>query len=153
DPAQVAVVSPLPWEANVQGVRAATRQELDYPIDVGPAKIVPYAIGEVAFWGEDLNGQSLSRSYAQAGVKASVPIWKVDPNIQSELFNLNGLAHKITLEGEFLHANASQNLTQLPLYDPLDDNATEFTRRQMAVRTFGQPVGTFVPLRFDERTF
>ena len=41
----------------------------------------------------------------------------------------------------------------LPLYDRLDDNSTEFTRRQMAVRTFNQPVGTFVPLRFDERFY
>jgi lipopolysaccharide export system protein LptA len=153
DPAQVAVISPLPWEANVQGVRAATRHELDMPIDAGPFKIVPYLLGEAAYWGEDLNGNPLTRTFGQAGVKASLPIWKTDPNIQSELFNLNGLAHKVTFETEFLVAGASQDMTQLPLYDRLDDNATEFTRRQMAVRTFNQPVGTFVPTRFDERFY
>ncbi|HEY2412106.1 MAG TPA: hypothetical protein VGI40_07680 [Pirellulaceae bacterium] len=153
DPAQTAVISQLPWEANVQGVRAASRQELDMPIDAGPVKIVPYLLGEVAYWGEDLSGNPLTRTFGQAGVKASLPIWKTDPTIKSELFNLNGLAHKLTFETEFLVAGASQDLTQLPLYDRLDDNSTEFTRRQMAVRTFNQPVGTFVPLRFDERIY
>jgi hypothetical protein len=86
-------------------------------------------------------------------VKTALPIWRADPTVQSELFNLNGLAHKITFEGEFLVAGSNQDLSELPLYDRLDDNATEFTRRQMAVRTFGQPVGTFVPTRFDERFF
>jgi hypothetical protein len=153
DPAQVAVISPLPWEAQTEGVRAATRHELDLPLDVGPVKVIPYVLGEAAYWGEDLSGQSLTRGYFQTGVKTALPIWKADPNVQSELFNLNGLAHKVTLEGEILYADASEDLDQLPLYDRLDDNATEFTRRQMAVRTFGQSVGTFVPTRFDERYF
>jgi hypothetical protein len=153
DPAQVAVVSPLPWEEDVQGIRAATRHEIDLPLDVGPAKVVPYVLGEAAYWGEDLSGQDLTRGYAQAGVKASIPVWRADPLVTSELFNLTGLAHKITYEAEFLYAEASQDLADLPLYDALDDNASEFTRRQMAVRTFGQAQGTFVPLSFDERFF
>ena len=153
DPAQIAVISPLPWEANVEGARAATRHEIDLPLDAGPFRIVPYLLGEAAYWGEDLAGDQLTRTYGQAGVKASLPIWRADPTVQSELFNLNGLAHKVTLGSEFLVASASDDLEDLPLYDRLDDNATEFTRRQMAVRTFDQPVGTFVPLQFDERFF
>lgn len=153
DPAQVAVISPLPWEAGVEGVRAATRHELDLPIDAGPFKFVPYVLGEAAYWGEDLSGSELTRGYFQTGVRGSLPIWRADPSVSSELFNLNGLAHKMTLLGEFLYADASEDLDQLPLFDRLDDNSTEFTRRQMAVRTFGQPVGTFVPTRFDERFY
>jgi lipopolysaccharide export system protein LptA len=153
DPAQTAVISRLPWEAQVQGLRAATRQEIDMPIDAGPFKVVPYLLGEAAYWGEDLTGNPLTRTFGQAGIKASLPVYRTDPTIKSELFNLDGLAHKITFEGEFFTAGVSQPLSQLPLYDRLDDNSTEFTRRQMAVRTFNQPVGTFVPLRFDERIY
>jgi hypothetical protein len=153
DPAQVAVISPLPWEAQVEGARAATRHELDLPLEAGPLKVVPYVLGEAAYWGEDLTGNPLTRGYFQSGVKASLPIWRADPGAQSELFNLNGLAHKVTFEADAFFADASADLSQLPLYDRLDDNATEFTRRQMAVRTFGQPAGTFVPTRFDERFF
>src|SRR4029453_8642059 len=140
-PAQVAVISRLPWEAQVQGARAATRHEIDLPLDAGPFKIVTYVLGEAAYCGEYLAGNPLTRTYGQAGVKTSLPVWKADPTIQSELFNLNGLAHKVPSEGEFLVAGSNQDLSQLPLYDRLDDNATEFTRRQMAVRTFGQPGG------------
>jgi hypothetical protein len=153
DPAQAAVISRLPWEANVQGARAATRHELDLPVDAGPVKVVPYVLGEAAYWGEDLTGNPLGRTFFQSGVRASLPIWRADPNVQSELFNLNGLAHKITFEVDAFYANASANLSQLPLYDQLDDNATEFSRRQLATRVFNQPQGTFVPLRFDERYY
>jgi len=153
DPAQAAVISPLPWEANVQGARAATRHELDLPVDAGPVKVVPYVLGEAAYWGDDLTGNPLSRTFFQSGVRASLPIWRADPNVQSELFNLNGLAHKVTFEVDAFYANASANLSQLPLYDQLDDNATEFSRRQLATRIFNQPQGTFVPLKFDERYY
>ena len=153
DPAQLAVFSFLPWEADVTGMRAATRHELDLPLNVGPSKVVPYLLGEAAYWGQDLTGDELTRTYLQGGVKASLPVWKADPQISSELFNLNGMAHKITYEVEAFYAAADANLNQLPLYDALDDNATEWFRRQEAVRTFGQPAGTFVPIQYDERYF
>jgi len=153
DPAQVAVISPNPWAADVEGLRAVTRQEIDLPLELGPTKVVPYVLGEAGFWGEDLSGDSFSRFYFQTGVKASLPFWRADPTVQSELLNVNGLAHKVVLEAEAFVAESDQNLSRMPLYDQIDDNATEFTRRQMAVRTFGQAVGTFVPQRFDERYF
>jgi hypothetical protein len=153
DPQETAVWSPLAWEADRQGLRAATRHELDLPLQAGPAKVVPYVIGELAYWGEDLPGDALSRTYYQAGVRASLPMWAANPQICSELLNLNGLAHKVTYEVDAFHARANQDLGLLPLYDQLDDDSIEAFRRRMAVNTFGQPVGTFVPARFDERQY
>ena len=41
----------LPWEqAGAQGGRFATRQEIDWPFQLGPVKVVPYALGEAAHW-------------------------------------------------------------------------------------------------------
>ena len=41
----------LPWEVgDRQGGRFATRQELDWPFQLGPVKVVPYALGEAAHW-------------------------------------------------------------------------------------------------------
>jgi hypothetical protein len=151
DPAQTAVISSLPWEANVEGLRAVTRQEIDLPLELGPTKVVPYVLGEAGFWGEELSGDSLTRFFGQAGVKASMPMWRADSTIRNELLNLNGLAHKVVLEAEAFYSEATEDLSNMPLYEQLDDNATEFTRRQMAVRTFDQATGTFVPQRFDER--
>ncbi|MFM9115390.1 MAG: hypothetical protein ACKOU6_04420, partial [Planctomycetota bacterium] len=85
----------LGGEADREGLHTATRQEFDLPIDAGPVKFVPYVLGEAAYWGEDITGEPLTRLYGQAGVRMNLPLWRADPNIQSELFNLNGLAHKI----------------------------------------------------------
>jgi hypothetical protein len=153
NPEELAAYSPLAWENDVEGVVAATRHELDLPLEFGPTKIVPYLLGEAAYWGQDVNGDDVTRLYGQAGVKASLPMWRADPTISNELLNLNGLAHKVVFEAEAFWAEADQNLDRFALYDPLDDDSQEAFRRRMAVNTFGQPVGTFVPLRFDERYF
>jgi hypothetical protein len=153
NPQEIADYSPLPWEGNFEGLKAATRHEIDLPLELGPTKIVPYVLGEAAYWGQDLNGDDITRLYGQAGVKASLPMWRSDPRIRSELFNLNGLAHKVVFEAEAFFAESNQDLLDLPLYDQLDDDATEAFRRRIAVTTFGQPAGTFVPIQYDERLF
>ena len=129
------VIPGLPWEpavtpATLEGERLVTRQELDLPFSVGGVKIVPYALGELAQWGEDFTGDRLQRAYFQAGARASVPFWAVYPNVQDTLFNLNGLAHKVVFDVEASYADANQNFTDIPLYDPLDDiSIIEMDRR------------------------
>jgi hypothetical protein len=146
----------LPWEVDpvgnplsLSGERVATRQEIDLPIQLGPVKLVPYALGEAAHWGEDRSGNDLDRLYGQTGVRASLPIWKVNRDVQSDLWNLNGLAHKVVFDVDFSWSDASQDLGDLPLYDPLDDDSIEAFRRRFTTTTFGGAV----PLRFDERYY
>lgn len=126
------VIPGLPWEATgtLEGERLVTRQELDLPMSVGGVKVVPYALGELAQWGEDFTGDQLQRAYFQAGVRASVPFWAVYPNVRDTLFNLNGLAHKVVFDVEASYADANRDFTELPLYDPLDDiSIIEMDRR------------------------
>ncbi len=151
NPSELAMWDPLAWEVNVQGVRAGTRQELDFPIQAGPAKIVPYVLGDVTYWQQALDGNDLLRGYGQLGMKASLPFWRVDPTIQSTLWNVNGLAHKVTFDVDAFFAQSSQDLDELALYDQIDDDAQEDFRRRFAFNTFGIIPGENVPLRFDER--
>ncbi|MEZ6098951.1 MAG: organic solvent tolerance protein OstA [Pirellulaceae bacterium] len=155
DATDLATFNPLPWEADREGIRAVTRQELDVPFELGALKVVPYLLGELAHWGDDLNGNDLSRAYGQAGVRASLPMWSVDRSIQNTLLNLNGLAHKVVFDVDFFWADASQNFDQLPLYDPLDDDSIEAFRRRIADSTFGGALNVAdpIPLRFDERYY
>jgi len=161
-PPAAAVESPqayLPWETDAtgtpfddrSGVRGATRHEVDLPLPLGPFKVAPYALGELAYWDQDRDGNSVRRAYGQAGVRASVPIWKANPQVQNMLFNLNGLAHKVVLDADFFWADANRDLDRLPLYDPLDDDATEHFRR----RFLADPLvfGGALPARFDERFY
>ncbi len=122
----------LPWEvgAGQEGERLVTRQEIDLPFAVGAVKVVPFALGELAHWGEAIDGSDLQRAYVNTGVRASVPFWAVFPDFRDPLFNLHGLAHKVVFDAEFTYADANRNIAELPLFDPLDDmSITEFRRR------------------------
>ena len=153
----------LPWEVNdVQGSRLASRQELDYPFQLGPVKVVPYALGEAAHWGEDINGNPLDRLFWQAGLRADMPMWSVNPAINSDLFNVHGIAHKVDFQFEFAYAQANQNLEQLPLYDPLNDDSVEAFQRRYLTTTFNIPSMSPTPIdglpwpgtaKFDERLY
>ena len=79
-------VSHLPWEPqNFSGGRFVSRNEIDLPVELGPVKIVPYLLGELGYWGEDINGQPLTRAYYQAGIRATLPMWAVDSEAESAL--------------------------------------------------------------------
>ena len=74
------------------------------------------------------------------------------------MWNVHGLAHKVDFEAEYLHAQSNASVTELPLYDPLDDQNIEDFRRRFVVNTFGLPVvappGTQgPPAQFDERLY
>lgn len=154
NPVDLAKFQLLPWETRDSGgPKAFSRQEIDLPLEAGPVKVVPYLLGEAAYWGEDLTGDSLTRFYGQGGVKASLPMWAADSTIQSELLNLNGLAHKVVWEAEYFYAQSSQNLDQLPGYDPLDDDSTEWFRRRSLFNTFNGTFGDQIPQQFDARYF
>lgn len=148
----------LPWEVNsAQGQRLVTRQEIDLPLQLGAVKVVPYALGEVSNWGQDIAGNQLTRLYGQAGVRASVPFWRADPTVESSLWNVHGLAHKIEFEIEAQASDANEPLDALPLYEPVDDWSIEAFRRRLAVNTFHVTPGPDdvgnIPKQFQDRYY
>lgn len=149
----------LPWElGNREGERFATRQEIDWPFQLGPVKVVPYAMGEIAHWGQDLSGQPLDRLWGQVGSRASIPLWSVDPTVNSDMLNLHGLAHKIVFDMEFSYSDANRDISQLEIYDPLNDDSVEAYMRQFVTTTFGwpstiPPTVSSIPQRFDPRYY
>lgn len=149
DPAEAALYSPTPGEVNAKGVIASTRQELALPMQVGPVKIVPNISGEAAHYGEGVDGNSVTRLLGQAGLRTSLSAWSVDPTVQSSLLNVRGLAHKVEWTAEYFYADSDTNLDELPLYDPLDDNA----QQQFRSRFITQQFGGVLPDRFDPRTY
>jgi hypothetical protein len=155
DPTDAAVWGPLPWEAPAastrDGGRYATRHELDLPFALGVVKFDPYVVGELAHWDEALNFNDANRAYGAGGIRASLPFWAVDPFVESTLFNVHGLAHKVVLETDVSYAQSTFDLADLALYDQIDDNNIEEYRRKFAFYDFGGPPP--VPLPFDERFY
>jgi len=133
----------LPYENNVIGERLVTRQEIDLPFQAGPVKLVPYALGELGHWGQDVGDpftgaapSSIDRAYGQVGIRSSLPMWTSDNSVESRLWNLHGLAHKVIFEAEFSYADATKDVNQFPLYDQLDDDTINQYRRNIAFLIF-----------------
>lgn len=139
----------LPWEVTSSGERLVTAQEIDMPLTLGPAKVTPYVMGQAGHWGEVIGGNDMQRLYGQGGVRAALPFWSVNPDIQSELLNVNGLAHKVVFDVDASFAQANRDLSLFPLYDNIDDDTQEQFRRRFAFNTFGG----IVPPQFDERSY
>ena len=136
----------LPWEMDSagnrisgRGERLLTRHELDWPIDMAPFKVVPYGLGELGAWGEDINGDSVQRAMGQVGVRASIPFWYADPSIRNAIFNINGLAHKVIFDMQASVTRSNQSLDRFPLYEELDDDSIEDFRRRLFFSPFGGP--------------
>jgi lipopolysaccharide export system protein LptA len=145
----------LPWEYQSSGERLISRHEIDWPFQAGPVKVVPYALGEAGHWGEDLQGNSLDRLYGQAGLRASMPVWRTSPEVESNLWNVHGIAHKIVFDAEVSFADANRDLSQLPLYDAVDDDSVEAYRHRYSYLYYRTPGNTHatIPARYDERYF
>ncbi|WP_146429031.1 LPS-assembly protein LptD [Blastopirellula retiformator] len=153
DPVDLAKFSLFPYETNSEGIRAFTTQSLEMPLDIGPTKVTPYALGQVGYWHEDVNDNDVMRGYGQLGVRGSLMMWTANRAVQSQLWNLNGLAHKVTLYGDAFYADSSQDIERFPLYDNLDDDAQEQFARRFKVNTFGLPTNVPLPATVDERFY
>ncbi|MDO4550862.1 MAG: LPS assembly protein LptD [Planctomycetia bacterium] len=156
DPADRALFHLLEWETNQagdpesrKGYRASTRHEISYPFQAGAVKIVPYALGELAAWGEDLNGESAERAYGQVGIRASLPMWR-HFDFHSELLNVHGVRHKVEFRVEASWSKASMSAYDLPLYDLIDDRAILDFRHHMQSAIFG---GMRIPPKYDSRSY
>jgi len=127
----------LPYVANVGGVVTMSRHELSMPFNIGPFILSPYVLGEAAYWDEDLTGQDLDRLVGTAGVRGSLSMWKIFPHVRSTIFNLTGLAHKMTFDFDYSFTDSSENVARIAQYNDLDDNAQERFRQRFPVNTFG----------------
>ena len=156
----------LPWEVNgannpyiantvnETGIAFSTRHEIDLPIQAGAFKIVPYVLGDFSFWGQDQTGDATDRLYGQGGVRLNLPIWKVNPRVSSRTWYLNGLAHKIDLNAEYMYAQANRNMEDLVLTDPLDNwSIDDFRRRSLVTNPYFNTFGNQMPQKFDPRYY
>ncbi|TWU35099.1 LPS-assembly protein LptD [Novipirellula artificiosorum] len=149
NPAEAATMTTLPGEMDTEGMIARTRQELAMPIQAGPVKVVPYVSGEAARYGQAADGNPLTRILGQGGIRATLPMVRVDPSIQSSLLNIRGLAHKMEWTADYFYADSNTDLDELPLYDPLNDHSQQQFMRRFTVSDYAG----ILPATLDPRIF
>ncbi len=143
------IFASLPYYGNVNGEVIMTRSEVTLPFTAGPFVVAPFVMGEIAHWGEDLTGDSLDRFVGSGGVRGSLTMSQIFPYVQSQIFNLNGLAHRMVFDMEYSYTDSSENITNVAQYNALDDNAQERFQQRLPGHTFGGPI----PTQFNARRY
>ncbi len=122
-----------PTDVDINTGRFHLWQEVSLPFTLGPVTLLPYAKADVAYYTEDINANNVGRLWGGGGLRANVPFSKLYPDICSDLFNVDGIYHKIQLSGNYFNAGATTGYKNLPQLDRLNDDATDFTLRNMHV--------------------
>lgn len=106
-------------------------QELSLPVMLGPVKVAPYGVLDLTYYTQDIEGNDRGRVYGAGGVRSSMPLSRLYPDVQSELLNVNGVYHKIVLSSNFYAARSDTPHTLLPQLDRLNDDATDQALRDI----------------------
>jgi hypothetical protein len=139
---------PLP-QVSVTDVPTATfrgswMQEMQAPIPLGPIQLLPYGRTELTSYSNDVFGNSIGRPWGAAGLRASIPFTRIYPTVQSELWNVNGINHKIVASANYVYSYTNVPYTLLPQLDRLNDDATNQALRDIRPYQFlFNPNGVF----------
>lgn len=139
-PAQAVPFSVQPTDQRIDTGRFDVLQELSAPFDLGPVRLAPYGVLDLAYYTEDLTGNDRGRVYGGGGVRGNLPFSRLYESAASELFNVRGLYHKASLGANYYYAQSNTPYTLLPQLDRLNDDTTDLTYNSI------RPVQTsFVP--------
>lgn len=111
-------------------------QELSIPFGLGPFQLAPYGTLDLAYYTRDLTGDDRGRAYGGGGVRGSLPFSRLYDEAASELFNVRGLYHKVTLGANYYYARSDTPFTQLPQLDRLNDDTLDYTYRYTRPQQF-----------------
>lgn len=112
-------------------------QELEMPLNLGPLRVTPYGRLDLAYHTDSLTDEALGRVAGGGGARASLPFTRFDMDAYSPLLNVNGLAHKVTLEADYRYMVSNQDFRKYPSLDRLDDDATDQARRDLRLYRLG----------------
>lgn len=119
----------LPTDQNTNTVRLNWNHELSAPFDLGPVKFAPYGVLDGTYYSKDLTGSDAGRLYGGGGLRGNLPMSRLYEGVASELFNVHGLYHKMTLSANYFYGQSNIPYSQLPLLDRMDDDNTDYTYR------------------------
>ena len=139
----------MTYNTNASGLVAMTRHELTAPLMVGPINLEPFVMGEAAYWQQGFTNDSVDRYLMNTGMRARLAATRVFPFVRSDIFNLNGLAHKHDTLLEYSFTQSSQSLNQIAQYNEIDDNAQERFRARYTTQIFPG----VVPAEFNSRNY
>ena len=120
--------TPFDDAADAQGLdndvhfRFDTREEIAFPIDLGPVRAVPYLTGRFTAYEDDFGDyrgeDEFYRLLGVAGVRLKTSFSKVYPGVRDRLFDLDGVRHVVTPQVEAFYLGSTLDAGGLPPLDP-----------------------------------
>src|SRR5262249_51945743 len=89
------------------------------------------AVADLAYYTNDLTGNDDGRAWGGGGLRASMPLTRLYPDVHSILLNLNGINHKIVLTGNYLYAGSTSPYSRFPQLDRLNDEVSDQALRDI----------------------
>ncbi|HWB54798.1 MAG TPA: LPS assembly protein LptD, partial [Tepidisphaeraceae bacterium] len=114
--------------------RGDFRQELDYPINAGEFKIVPYVVGRYTGYSDSITGSVQNRALIASGLRATTAFWAVDDTAESTLFDIHRLRHVIEPEINLFTSADNVDRGNLYIYDQNVDAINDISGGQLALR-------------------
>jgi hypothetical protein len=121
----------LPTDVATDTGRFDLFQELSLPFTLGPLRLAPYGVLDLAYYTNDLSGNETGRLYGGGGLRGSIPFSRLYPDVCSEYWNVNAIYHKIVLSGNYYIVNSDTSYRELPQLDRLNDDATDQALRDI----------------------
>lgn len=139
---------------DASGMVAMTRHQLDAPFNIGPVNFEPFVMGEAAYWESDGSqaggkGESMDRYLVNAGLRARLSASRIFPFVRSDIFNLNGLAHKHDTMLEYSMTDSTRGIGEVLQYNEIDENSQERFRSRYTAQVFNGSI----PAEFNPRNY
>ena len=114
--------------------RADFRQEIDWPLNAGLFKVVPYLVGRYTEYSNSPGGGQQSRFFGVAGTRINANLWKIDPTAESDIFDIHQLRHVIEPEVNLFTSGTTVDRSQLFMYDTPVDAINDVSAVDLALR-------------------
>ncbi len=120
--------------------RLDSRQEIDFPMAVGPVQFDPFVSGRLTYWDtsfpvvDNQLGGGTTRAWGTVGFRSSTTFWKVYPDVKSDLLEVDQLRHIIEPEVSMFATGANVQQGYLQPFDRNVEGITDASGAEFALR-------------------
>ncbi|MGD2108980.1 MAG: LPS assembly protein LptD [Phycisphaerae bacterium] len=152
-------------------VRGDTRQEVGTPLDLGPIRFVPFVSLRATAWDDTPDSGGLLRAFGTWGLRGSMYLSRVFPDVRSALFDIEGIRHIVKSDVVAWISQSNHDSDELFHFDETVEQIDEVdgvafgvrqrwqtkrgrgpTRRTVDLLTLDTELGVFNDAEPDERT-
>ncbi len=118
--------------------RGDTRNEIDVPIKLGDVNLVPFAMGRSSVWDDSPLEGGLDRQFGMIGGRLGTQFWRVFPDAESRVLDVNGVRHVIRPQATAWMSATNTDSRDLYPFDQYVENINDFYGTSVALRNSWQ---------------